>query len=216
MVFRERRQSRHRANDAESSDATPDHELESFLAAISPEADASPSELTGRFGSAQVFQLRLPALRIEQLRRLAESRDVPPTALVMDWVIERLDKEDPSTLAPAPRNEVNPAIQPGAPTLDVPAAVVAEPPGEPMADPVRQPATAALVGPADTDPFAPYVPAEALNQLGGLGPASHRAAADVTPLFRNPPPAHATEERPKGPRHRAPEPVTSLRTRRKF
>ncbi|MBO0876711.1 MAG: hypothetical protein J2P19_25320, partial [Pseudonocardia sp.] len=77
MVFRERRPSRHRAVDPDPADLVPEDELESYLAAISPEADDSSSELTGRFGSAQVFQVRLPALRIEQLRRLAKDRGVP-------------------------------------------------------------------------------------------------------------------------------------------
>jgi hypothetical protein len=75
----------------------PDDELESYLAAISPEVDNPQSDLTGRFGSAQVFQVRLPALRIEQLRRLAGAQGVPPNSLVVDWVLERLDQEDTET-----------------------------------------------------------------------------------------------------------------------
>ena len=75
----------------------PDRELDSYLAALSGANDEHPTELTGRFGSAQVFQLRLPALRIEQLRRIAEDRGVSPGALAVDWVIERLDREDTPT-----------------------------------------------------------------------------------------------------------------------
>jgi len=81
----------------------PDEELESYLAAISPEVDTTRSELTGRFGSAEVFQVRLPALRIEQLRRLAQAHGVPPTSLVVDWVVERLEQEDPGLGSPVPR-----------------------------------------------------------------------------------------------------------------
>ncbi len=44
-----------------------------------------------------MFQLRLPALRIEQLRRIAADRGVSPGALAVDWVIERLDQEDTAT-----------------------------------------------------------------------------------------------------------------------
>ena len=44
-----------------------------------------------------MFALRLPALRIEQLRRLAEARGVSPGALAVDWVLERLDQEDTVT-----------------------------------------------------------------------------------------------------------------------
>ena len=49
-----------------------DSDLDSYLAALAPEAVAGPA--TGRFGSSQVFSLRLPALRMEQLRRLAAER----------------------------------------------------------------------------------------------------------------------------------------------
>ncbi len=74
-----------------------DGDLESYLAALAPDAVPAATELTGRFGSAQVFQLRLPALRIEQLRRIAEERGVSPGALAVDWVIDRLDREDTPT-----------------------------------------------------------------------------------------------------------------------
>jgi hypothetical protein len=74
-----------------------DPELDSYLAALSVDPDQHAAELTGRFGSAQVFQLRLPALRIEQLRRIAEERGVSPGSLAVDWVIERLDREDTPT-----------------------------------------------------------------------------------------------------------------------
>ena len=70
-----------------------DGDLDSYLAALSAADAEHPTELTGRFGSAQVFQLRLPALRIEQLRRMAEERGVSPGALAVDWVIDRLDRE---------------------------------------------------------------------------------------------------------------------------
>jgi hypothetical protein len=75
----------------------PDRELDSYLAALSGAGEEHPTELTGRFGSAQVFQLRLPALRIEQLRRIAADRGVSPGALAVDWVIERLNREDTDT-----------------------------------------------------------------------------------------------------------------------
>ena len=74
-----------------------DVELDSYLAALAPTAGLDETSLTGRFGNAQVFQLRLPALRIEQLRRIAEERGVSPGALAVDWVIDRLDREDTPT-----------------------------------------------------------------------------------------------------------------------
>jgi hypothetical protein len=74
-----------------------DPDLDSYLAALDPGNAPGATELTGRFGSAQVFALRLPALRIEQLRRLAAARGVSPGALAVDWVLERLDQEDTET-----------------------------------------------------------------------------------------------------------------------
>jgi hypothetical protein len=99
---RDARRSRHRvpAQRQHGPDPEPpphDPELDSYLAALAPEAVPGANELTGRFGSAQVFALRLPALRIEQLRRLAQERGVSPGALAVDWVLERLDQEDTET-----------------------------------------------------------------------------------------------------------------------
>jgi hypothetical protein len=96
----ERPRSRHRAQEPlrrPDDEVVPDQELDSYLAAISGAADEHPTELTGRFGQAQVFQLRLPALRIEQLRRIAADRGVSPGALAVEWVIERLNREDTPT-----------------------------------------------------------------------------------------------------------------------
>ncbi|MBN9100878.1 MULTISPECIES: hypothetical protein [unclassified Pseudonocardia] len=102
----ESRRSRHRSPAAPPgppgggfADAALDEDthLDSYLAALAPGGEEHATELTGRFGSAQVFQLRLPALRIEQLRRIAQERGVSPGALAVDWVIDRLDREDTPT-----------------------------------------------------------------------------------------------------------------------
>jgi hypothetical protein len=96
----ERPRSRHRAAAARRGQAEPpepDRELDTYLAALTGANDEHATELTGRFGSAQVFQLRLPAMRIEQLRRIAADKGVSPGALAVDWVIERLDREDTPT-----------------------------------------------------------------------------------------------------------------------
>ena len=100
MTHREARRARHRVPGQRQHGPEPephDPELDSYLAALAPSSAEGATELTGRFGSAQVFALRLPALRIEQLRRLAESRGVSPGALAVDWVLERLDHEDTET-----------------------------------------------------------------------------------------------------------------------
>ncbi len=99
-LSREPRRSRHGTpTPPDPLDAVLDEDthLDSYLAALAPGGEEHPTELTGRFGSAQVFQLRLPALRIEQLRRIAQERGVSPGALAVDWVIDRLDREDTPT-----------------------------------------------------------------------------------------------------------------------
>ena len=99
MTPRDERRARHRIpaqrRDSEGVELPPhDPELDSYLAALAGDDGSGATETTGRFGSAQVFALRLPALRMEQLRRLAADRGVSPTALAVDWVLERLDQED--------------------------------------------------------------------------------------------------------------------------
>jgi len=93
------RRARHRIPAQRQGEAEPDlpphDDLDSYLAALAPDVAAGPA--TGRFGSAQVFPLRLPALRMEQLRTLAAARGVSPGALAVDWVLERLDQEDTET-----------------------------------------------------------------------------------------------------------------------
>jgi len=42
-------------------------------------------------GGSRVYGLRLPAERIEQLRRLADARGVEPSVLARQWVIAQLD-----------------------------------------------------------------------------------------------------------------------------
>lgn len=42
---------------------------------------------------AQVYSLRVPADKLEQLRELAADKGVTPSALMRDWVLERLDAE---------------------------------------------------------------------------------------------------------------------------
>ncbi|HEY0814825.1 MAG TPA: hypothetical protein VGE11_16230 [Pseudonocardia sp.] len=95
--------SRHRAPNARPEDPAQMEtalggagDLDSYLAALAADTE-HPTETTGRFGTAQVFQLRLPALRTEQLRRIAQERGVSPGALVVDWVIECLDREGTPT-----------------------------------------------------------------------------------------------------------------------
>lgn len=50
-------------------------------------------------GPAQVYSVRIPVDRLTELRTLADQNDVPPSSMIRDWVLERLDAEkDPSAL----------------------------------------------------------------------------------------------------------------------
>jgi hypothetical protein len=42
---------------------------------------------------AQVYSLRIPVAQIEELRQLAAGKGVTPSALMREWVLERLDAE---------------------------------------------------------------------------------------------------------------------------
>lgn len=42
---------------------------------------------------SQVYPVRLPVARIEQIRKLAASRGEKPTAMIREWVLARLDQE---------------------------------------------------------------------------------------------------------------------------
>jgi aryl-alcohol dehydrogenase-like predicted oxidoreductase len=76
----------------EQEEQLPDEELESYLAALSPEGDAETTGTGRRFG-AEVYQLRLSLVANEQLRELAEHRRTSPMALAQEWVVQRLEWE---------------------------------------------------------------------------------------------------------------------------
>lgn len=207
MVFRDRRPSRHRAEDTRPAEQPAEDELELYLAAISPEADLpESSDLTGRFGSAQVFQVRLPALRIEQLRRLAEAQGVPPTSLVVDWVIERLDQEDPGYGADEPSTGRRARREHTVPDPHAYGRFQA---------PTERVHTRSRHTPREAE--APLSPIEQLSPIGELTSVEPDPvpASPVTPLFGEHA-ARPADEQPRRARHRAPEPITSLHTRRKF
>jgi hypothetical protein len=84
---------RHRTEVHEQDENLPDHELESYLAAISPEGDPESTGSGRRFGGAQVYQLRLPTMANERLRELAAYHQTSPMALAQEWVLQRLEWE---------------------------------------------------------------------------------------------------------------------------
>ena len=83
---------RHRT-EGELEEHRPDHELESYLAALSPEGDAETTGTGRRFGGSQVYQLRLSLMANEQLREIAAHNQTSPLALAQDWVMQRLEWE---------------------------------------------------------------------------------------------------------------------------
>jgi hypothetical protein len=87
-----------------------DNELLDKIAAEAEQAeDSRDADLPYRrrrgVGPQQVYGLRLPAARIDQLRRLAEARGVEPSVLVRQWVIDRLDEAAQAKDAAAERWE---------------------------------------------------------------------------------------------------------------
>jgi hypothetical protein len=84
---------RHRTAAAPSEEVLPDHDLESYLAALSPEGDPETTGSGRRFGGSQVYQLRLSLMANEQLREIAAYNQTSPLALAQEWVMQRLEWE---------------------------------------------------------------------------------------------------------------------------
>ncbi|QGK71707.1 hypothetical protein GIY23_21260 [Allosaccharopolyspora coralli] len=75
----------------EQAPAQPDHELDSYLAALTPEGDVETTGTGRQFGSSQVHQVRLPLMANEKLNALAARKGTSPAALVRDWVMHHLE-----------------------------------------------------------------------------------------------------------------------------
>lgn len=73
--------------------AAPDYELEGYLAALSPTGDPEATDPGRPFGSAKVYQLRLPSGAEEKVVWLAEQEGVAPLTLMQNWVLQRLHHE---------------------------------------------------------------------------------------------------------------------------
>lgn len=101
---------RQKAEPPPTEPAEPDHELESYLAALAPEESVETTGSGRRFGGSEVYQLRLPLMANERLKELAAKQGTSPAALARDWVLQHLADEPPS--APA---EPSAAAEPSAP-----------------------------------------------------------------------------------------------------
>jgi aryl-alcohol dehydrogenase-like predicted oxidoreductase len=79
--------------------ARTDRELREAIAAEAEHAEATrdadlPYRRRGSGAGTSVYGLRLSDDRIAQLRRLAATRGVEPSALARQWIIDRLDAAD--------------------------------------------------------------------------------------------------------------------------
>lgn len=72
----------------------PDQELAAEAEHAESTRDAELPYRRRARGTHPVYGLRLPAERIEQLRRIAEARGVEPSVLARQWVIDRLDSAE--------------------------------------------------------------------------------------------------------------------------
>jgi hypothetical protein len=84
---------RHRTEVEPEENHLPDRELESYLAALSPEGDPETTGTGRRFGGSQVYQLRLSLMANEQLREIAAHNQTSPLTLAQEWVMQRLEWE---------------------------------------------------------------------------------------------------------------------------
>jgi len=82
-----------------------DKELTSYLAALAPESAPESTGTGKRFGEAQVFQLRMNLIASQQLKELAQERNVSPQALALEWVLERLNWEGQAMATTKPRRD---------------------------------------------------------------------------------------------------------------
>lgn len=84
-------------------------ELEEIATAVEGDKDAGGPRVRSMRAPkepSQVYSVRIPTDRLDQLRRLAAARGAAPTALIRDWVVERLDAETGSPAGVHPRVEV--------------------------------------------------------------------------------------------------------------
>ncbi|MGJ7905772.1 hypothetical protein ACOQFL_04760 [Actinopolyspora sp. H202] len=107
MVLGRAKSGRKRTDDADQRSAESDQELDSYLAALSPDADPETTGTGRNFGGSEVHQLRLPLMANERLKELAAEQGTSPSALARDWVLQHLQEipEEPPRPAESPQPE---------------------------------------------------------------------------------------------------------------
>lgn len=73
------------------------------------DVDAVPAHRARRQSgdASQVYSVRIPVDSLAQLRRLADERGVAPTALLRQFVLERLQQETVAVVADMPKRDVH-------------------------------------------------------------------------------------------------------------
>jgi hypothetical protein len=80
--------------------------IEDLLAEVAEVEEAAEQEERPHYRNrrrsaspSQVYSIRIPVDQLEELRRMAEHLEVAPTAMMRDWILERLE----ASQAPKPR-----------------------------------------------------------------------------------------------------------------
>lgn len=128
---------------------------------------------------AQVYSVRIPVERIDRLRRLADERGVKPTALMREWVLQRLAAEELTVRAPEERMvELLGEAQRLAAAVRRRTAVATSAEPKTVDDPpvrsVRLGATRRLASPLDV-PGAGRLPSDEARRTSPSGSAEERA-----------------------------------------
>lgn len=108
-IGRRQQQANPAAKEQEEAEA-PDHELESYLAALNPGEEIETTGTGRRFGASQVYQLRLPLMANERLKEIAARQGTSPDALARDWIMQHLAQEEEA--APSSQSAQPPTPEP--------------------------------------------------------------------------------------------------------
>lgn len=92
---------------------TEERNIQDVLAEVAERAEETRDEAVKMYrskqpptGASQVYSIRIPVSRLENIRKLAARYGVPPTSMLRSWILERLDLEEQS--ASAPHSETSP------------------------------------------------------------------------------------------------------------
>jgi hypothetical protein len=80
---------------------TEEHDIAEVLAEVAEQAEQTRDAFTKMYRSkrlpsdpSQVYSIRIPVSRLQKIRRLANRYNMRPTAMLRQWILERLDSEE--------------------------------------------------------------------------------------------------------------------------